>query len=164
MKIVIFIVAAVLLVGAGAGGSYFFLKNPANASVPPATEAQQAEAEKNKEAAAASKEHMEHTYVQLDPLILPVVDQNGVDQVVSMVVVLEVKDDAAKGIVTKLQPRLKDAYIQQLYGVLNRHAAMQNGVLQVSMIKEKLTSITNKVLGDDVVADVLLDVVQQRPI
>jgi hypothetical protein len=47
--------------------------------------------------------------------------------------------------------------------MLNKQEALQGGVLQVGMVKEKLAAISNQVLGDDVVADVLLDVVQQRP-
>lgn len=164
MKILVFIIAAILLVGAGAGGSYMFLHNPANASVPEGAEAAKADSKAKEEADAAGKEHMEHEFVQLDPLILPVVDKNGVDQIVSMVIVIEVKDAEKKAMVTKLQPRLKDAYIQSLYGMLNKQEALQGGVLQVGMVKEKLAAISNQVLGEDVVADVLLDVVQQRPI
>lgn len=162
MKILVFLIAAIVLVGAGAGGSYMFLHNPANASVPDQAAVDKEEA--NKEAAAKGEEHMGHEFVQLDPLILPVVGQNGVDEVVSMVIVIEVKDPEKKAMVTKLQPRLKDAYIQGLYGMLNKHVALQGGVLQVGMVKEKLAAISAQVLGDDVVADVLLDVVQQRPI
>jgi flagellar FliL protein len=159
MKILVFVFAAILLIGAGAGGSYFFLHNPANASVP-----EHPDAKDMPKKEAAGEAHMNHEFVQLDPLILPVVDQNGVDQVVSMIVVIEVTDPEKKGMVTKLEPRLKDAYIQGLYGMLNKHVALQNGVLQVGMVKGRLAAISEKVLGDGVVADVLLDVVQQRPI
>ena len=62
------------------------------------------------------------------------------------------------------EPRLKDAYIQELYGVLNRHVALQGGVIKVDMIKKHLHDISHKVMGDGVVNGVLLQVVQQRPV
>ena len=66
--------------------------------------------------------------------------------------------------VERLSPRLKDAFIQDMYGALNRKGSMENGVLQVSPIKERLNKISVKVLGKEKVNDVLLQIVQQRPI
>ena len=51
-----------------------------------------------------------------------------------------------------------------MYGMLNKHAALQGGVIQVGMIKDRLTSISHRVMGEDMVNDVLLQVVQQRPL
>ena len=49
--------------------------------------------------------------------------------------------------------------------MLNRHAALKGGVIQVGIIKKRLNKISDRVMGDeDVVQDVLLQVVQQRPI
>lgn len=103
-------------------------------------------------------------FVELEPLILPVVDNSGVSQTVSMVVSLEVVDTASADKVKLLSPKLKDAYITDMYGVLNEHAALKGGVIQVGAIKERLNKITTKIMGEHVVNDVLLQVVQQRPI
>ncbi len=64
--------------------------------------------------------------------------------------------------IRKQMPRLIDAYIQDMYGVLNKRAALKGGVVQVGMVKERLNAITKRVLGDDMVEDVLLQVVSQR--
>ena len=48
--------------------------------------------------------------------------------------------------------------------MLYQHAAMKGGIVQVAMIMQRLNEVTNTVLGDDVAQDVLLQVVQQRPI
>ncbi len=103
-------------------------------------------------------------YVKLDPLLLPIIDDDGVQQVVSMVVAIEVDGvfDADK--VKAMKPKLTDAYIQEMYGALNKHAAFKGGVIQVVMIKDKLNKITHEVMGDDIHTEVLLQVVQQRPI
>ena len=103
-------------------------------------------------------------FVELDPLVLPVIDNRGVTQTVSLVIALEVSTLEKVDQVKKLTPRLKDAYIQDMYGVLNNHAALKGGVVQVGAIKERLNKITADVLGEDMVDDVLLQVVQQRPI
>lgn len=103
-------------------------------------------------------------YVKLDPLILPIIDQDGVYQVLSLAVVIEVGGVSDADKVKAKQPRLKDAYIQDMYGILNENAALKGGVVQVNMIKKRLNYLTNKIMGDDVETEVLLQVVQQRPI
>ena len=77
---------------------------------------------------------------------------------------MEVEDKVKAEALKKLTPRLKDAYIQDMYGVLNKHAALKGGVVQVAAVKSRLTKITTDVLGEDMVSEVLLQVVQQRPI
>lgn len=103
-------------------------------------------------------------YVTMDPLILPVIGQDGVQQVVSMVVSIEVDgvNDAER--VKQLRPKLTDAYIQDMYGSLHKHAALEGGIIRVDIIKKRLNKITDKILGKDIDSDVLLQVVQQRPI
>ncbi len=167
MRLVIIGVVALLVLGGGGAGAYFFfLKKPAEASV----------GEEGAEGAGEHAKKEEHgkdkkgghgggsQFVELEPLILPIVDNEGVNQVVSLVVSLEVgsAEDAAQ--VTHMAPKLKDAYIQDMYGVLNRYAALKGGVVQVAEIKKRLNKISNDIMGEDVVHDVLLQVVQQRPI
>lgn len=156
MKSALLALLAILILGGGAAGAYFYFEQPAEASI--------GETESHKAAKESPEDKSHHKFVELDPLVLPIVDKNGVSQVVSIVVVIEVEDDKSAEMVTKLQPRLKDAYIQELYGVLNRHAALQGGVLQVGMVKDRLGAISERVLGEGVVEEVLLQVVHQRPI
>lgn len=108
-------------------------------------------------------------YVELSPLLLPIVDDDGVSQVINLVVSLEVTGVASADRVKSLQPKLTDAFIQDMYGVLNRHAALKGGVLQVGLIKKRLHKVSTRIMGYDaddhaIVNDVLLQVVQQRPI
>ncbi len=120
--------------------------------------ADNAYAEKKEKSGKSSTE-----YVKMDPLILPVIDSDGVYQVLSMVVVIEVGGVMDADKVKAKKPRLKDAYIQDMYGILNEHAAMKDGIIQVNIIKERLNNITDHIMGD-VETEVLLQVVQQRPI
>ncbi|MGE4314378.1 MAG: flagellar basal body-associated FliL family protein [Pseudobdellovibrionaceae bacterium] len=151
-------IALVLLLAGGGAGAYFFMGQDAVASTPSDKE-QKAAAAKGEHGAAETVE-----FVELDPLILPIVDKSGVTQTISMVIVLEVSSAEQKALVEKMAPRLKDAYIQELYGVLNYKAALQGGVVQVGEVKKRLSTISSHVLGEHVVNDVLLQVVSQRPV
>lgn len=145
-----------MLGGAGAG-AYLYFMQPAEASAPEGEEHEVAEKEEK-------KAYVAYEYVELDPLVLPIVDNSGVSQVVSMVIALEVEGASMAAKVDAMSPKLKDAYIQELYGMLNEHAALKGGVIQVGYIKQRLYEISQDVVPDDGVHDVLLQVVQQRPI
>jgi hypothetical protein len=114
-----------------------------------------------------SAPHPDFEYVKLDPITLPVITSKGLTQQVSIVVELEVawgkKDDIAP-----FEPRLIDAYLQDLYGVLGSgHALMKGDVVDIEMIKKRLTDVTTKVVGpkhQDEVHAVLLQALQQRPL
>lgn len=106
----------------------------------------------------------EFEYFEMTPLVLPVITNAGITQQVSLLVSLELpfgKTDEIK----YLEPRLADAYIQDLYGALSSGFAMTaTDVLDVQELKERLTMVTAKVLGPEAVRQVLLQVVQQRGI
>jgi hypothetical protein len=48
--------------------------------------------------------------------------------------------------------------------MLNKQVAMEQGVLKVGYVKQRLNDISVKVLGEGVVKGVLLQMVQQNPI
>ena len=101
-------------------------------------------------------------YFELSPLMLPILNKRGVAQQVSLIVSLEIDTDSLAR-VEKMQPKLADAYIQDLYGVLGAGHGMNDNIIDVKMLKERLALVTNHVMGPDAVHDVLLQVVQQRP-
>ena len=164
MKLAVIALLALVLVGGGAAGAYFYFDNPAEAAGGPVDEAAKAEHEAKAAEAAEGVEAPKEQFVQLDPLILPLIGDNGVTQTISLVVSIEVPDEVSAKEVERLSPRLKDAFIQDMYGALNRKSAIQDGVLQVAPIKARLNKISTKVLGEEMVNDVLLQIVQQRPI
>ena len=163
MKTILIGLVALALIGGGGAGAYFYFMKPAEAASGESAD-EHADETSSKKADKEYAKNAHYEFVELEPLILPIIDEKGVNQTVSMVIALEVANanDATK--VQNLSPRLKDAYIQKMYGMLNRHAAFKGGVLQVDEIKEQLNAISDTVLGDDLVHDVLLQVVQQRAI
>ncbi len=166
MKLPIIALLAVLLLGGGAAGAYFYFQKPAEAAGGPMDEAKAAEhSAKEAEAAKEGEGASGAQYVNMDPLMLPIIDETGVTQTVTLVISLEVPDDATSKEVAHLTPRLKDAYLQELYGSLSRKSVVtEQGVLRVDAIKKRLNKVSVKVLGKDKVNDVLLQIVQQRPV
>lgn len=161
MRKLILAVAALGVLGGGGAGAYFFLmKKPAEAALP----ADAKVAEVKKEEHGKEGEHAEPKFVKLDPLVVPIVDSEGVSQVISMVIQFEVKDEESAKKVESLRPRIKDAFITDMYGLMNSKAAMDNGVLRVGYVKKRLTDISQRVMGDGVIDSVLLQMVQQNPI
>lgn len=164
MNKAIIAVVALLVLGGGAAGAYFYFEKPAVASAGPVDETKKAEhdakAEKAKEGAEAAA--LEE-FVPLDVIVLPIIDETGVTQTVTLMVSIAATSPEAAKEVERLSPRLKDAFIQDMYGVLSRKNAMKDGVLQVGTIKERLNRASHRVMGEGKVNDVLLQVVQQRP-
>lgn len=104
----------------------------------------------------------EFEYIEMKPLVLPVITDQGVTQQVSLVVSIEVPF-GKKAEVETMEPRLADAYLQDLYGALSSGKGMgANNVIDVMAVKRRLTNVTQKVLKEDQVHDVLLQVLQQR--
>lgn len=101
-------------------------------------------------------------FVELNPLILPVISKRGVTQMVSLVVSVEVDSEEKAEQVRKFQPRLTDAFLSDLYGTFSRHAATNGGQIPIPYLKKRLNALSGKVLGDHVVNDVLLQVMQKR--
>ncbi|AEP09322.1 flagellar basal body-associated FliL family protein [Micavibrio aeruginosavorus] len=159
MKPLLIIIFALILLGGGGAGAYFYFAKPAQAAVDASGEIAHAPKEAKKKGHGKA---VESKFVELDPLILPVVTKNGVSQVLSMVIVLEVPNEEAMKNAEHLAPRLKDAFIQDMYGVLSHEAVMNSGVLQVGPLKNRLTRVSHKVLGEEGVNDVLIQVIQQR--
>lgn len=151
-KIAIPLLALLLLAGGGAG-AYFYFGKGAEASIG---------AEAEKAALESDGEALKITYVEMDPIILPIIGRDGISQTVSMVVSIQVADDLKAEEVRQHLPRLADAYLSDMYGTLSQQAAMDAGVIKVSMLKSRLAAITHKVMGEGVVQDVLLQVLQQH--
>lgn len=102
-------------------------------------------------------------YVDMAPIVLPIITEKGVTQQVSIVISLEVPYGKT-GPVKAMTPKLTDAYLSDLYAAMGSGVGLKKGsIVNVPVIKERLTKNTVKVLGPDVVHDVLIQVVQQTP-
>lgn len=161
-KLVLGLVALLLLGGVGFAAYTYLGGSSAEAAATEGTVEEAAKKEQEGKDKAAADAMI--AFVKMDPMVLPVVDKTGVSQVINLSVTLEVKDEATAKEVEKMTPRLRDALIQDMYGVLTRKSAMADGVVQVDFIKERLNRAAIKVLGEDKVKGVLLQTLQQRKV
>lgn len=105
------------------------------------------------------------TYVELDPLLLPIIDDTGITQQVSLIVKLEVENAEKAAELDAIMPKIVDAFVADLYGTLsNQNAMLANGILRLDKIKTRLKTTADKVAGDAMISDVLLQVVQQHKV
>ena len=163
MKLPLVIIIVLIAFCAGGAGAYFFFDQPAVASTGDAA-SEKIEEKKKKEDEEGTEAKASNVYYKLDPLILPVINRHGLSQTISLVVAIEVKNDRARDFIKSNAPRLTDAYLQDMYGVLNKHAALNKGVIHLAFLKKILRHVTTKVVGEDKYIDVLIQVIQQRPV
>ncbi len=148
-KVVIIVLVLLLFGGGGAAGWFFFLKEDPEAM---------AEAEVVEEPEPSAP-----VYVRFNPLQLPLIGDDGIDQVIDIIVALEVPDDAAADQVIAMAPRLNDAILRDLYGVLHTNRIMRNGVVNVNAIKVRIVGVAQGIMGEELVRDALVQGVAQRP-
>jgi flagellar protein FliL len=106
----------------------------------------------------------EPRFVKLDPLVLPVVGNRRVEQVVRLVVALELAEPGKAALVEHDAPKLTDAFITDLYGALEPARLGEGGLVNIDHVKGKLARASNRVLGEGVVKEVLVQMVNQRPL
>ena len=109
-----------------------------------------------------AEEAKKHRFLKFSTLSLPILDDSGLSQAVSFSVVIEVPDGRRAQLVRANEPRLTDAFIHDMYGVWRKDAAYRDGVVHVDVIKDRLSRSSRRILGDDNVNDVSLEVVDQR--
>ena len=146
--VVILVLVLVLLGGGGAAGWFFFLKEDPEAVTEEVVE----------QAPPAPP-----VYVRFNPLQLPLIGDDGIDQVIDIIVALEVPDDAAADQVIAMAPRLNDAILRDLYGVLHTSRIMRDGVVNVNAIKQRIVVVAQGIMGEELVSDALVQGVAQRP-
>lgn len=152
-KILVPVLALIMLLAGGAGAYFYMGQSEAATGDAPAHEAKKAEGE---------GEGLKIAYVSMDPIMLPIIDREGISQTVSLVVKLEVADETKVPDIEQKLPKLADAFLSDMYGALSQEGAMQGGVIKVSTLKARLASITKRVLGEGAVEGVLLQVLQQH--
>ena len=100
--------------------------------------------------------------MDLDPIVLPVVDGGRVTQSVTFAITLEFAGAADAEHARAMRPRLADAFVTALYGMLNDAGAPKVGLVNAAEVKARLLPVAEGVLGEGRVEAVLLQAVQQR--
>ncbi len=106
----------------------------------------------------------EKVYVNIGPIILPVITNAGPQQIVTMIVSLEVKDTYDSDKVREKLPRLIDAYMRALYGRLDGSTMHHGTIVNIDFVKQRVKQATLEIMGPDIVEDVLIQAVAQRQV
>lgn len=113
-------------------------------------------------AGGASDEENTPVYIEMQPIVIPVIDSKDcVVQVIAFEVTLDTDNDGASIVNTRL-PRLRDAYIQAVYGDMEQNMLLSNRVLNLPRLKAFLQKETDHVLGEGIVKNVLVQSITQR--
>jgi flagellar basal body-associated protein FliL len=148
--IVLLIVGVILLIGAGVGGWVVYTKFVA----PPPNE----EAEKAKPPPPPPPP----VYVRVPPLIVPVIGSQRVEQQITLVVTLQVADQTMAAKVQEKMPWITHTFFTALYGAIDEGAVLSGPLVNIPGVKAKLLSVCNRILGKDVVQEVLVQTLLQR--
>lgn len=151
MKGMVLLVVGVILLLAAAGGGYFAYTK----FMAPKDEA--AEAAKKKPPPEPPA-----IYVRIPPLAVPVIGADRVEQLITIVVALRVRDQAAADTVGSRVPRIVDMFLTTLYGAIDEGEALDGSVINIPGVKKRLLAVTDQLFGKDTVKEVLVQTVLQR--
>lgn len=101
-------------------------------------------------------------YVHIAPVVLPVITDNGVEQLVTIVFDVQVKDFDTADDMHANMPRIMDALMRALYGGLGQGALRNGKLANVNKVKNKAIEAVGEVVGSDKIIDVLVQGVSQR--
>lgn len=97
----------------------------------------------------------EPRFLQLDQIDIPVVRNGKPAQIISIVVIIEVKGYVNKGKVMDKSRQLRDAYLRDLHGVASFQRA-DGRALDLQVVKTRLMSISKRIVGPDIIENILV--------
>lgn len=101
-------------------------------------------------------------YVHISPMILPVINESGVEQLITVQIDVEVKNFDAADAMHSHMPKVMDALMSHLYGGLGSGVLKKGKLVDVSKIKIKANDAVSEVIGADNINEVLVQGVAQR--
>lgn len=99
--------------------------------------------------------------IKLEPIILPIIDNNGVSQTISLVVTLEAVDMDSAREAREISPRLTSEYWHDIYDVLNKKASLHGGEIEVDYMKKRIYNVTSKIMGRDIIDDIIVEILEE---
>jgi flagellar protein FliL len=101
-------------------------------------------------------------YVHIAPMILPIISDDGIEQLVSLVLSVRVKDLETANTLHKSMPRVTDSLLRHLYGGLDEGSLRKGKLVNVSKIKKKAAEAIGEIVEPANILDVLIEGVAQR--
>lgn len=100
-------------------------------------------------------------FYELDPLVVPIFDDNKVVATIQVHVKLEVVGRENTEKVSRMRPRIADALLRDLYGFLPRLIQARNHV-DVAILKQRMKLMTDRAIGEGIVKDVLIQSISDQ--
>lgn len=100
-------------------------------------------------------------FVKIDPIVLPVIQQNKVTRFITIVVTLEMDVDDAILRVQSVKRQLVDALFTELHGLFSLEMVQKRGP-EAPLVKQRVQVVCERILGPGMVKSVLIQGVSQR--
>jgi flagellar FliL protein len=101
-------------------------------------------------------------YVHLQPLLLPVISDQGAEQIVTILIDVQVKDMRIADDMHSNMPRVKSAVFEALYGGLGDGSLRVGSSINLPKVKTQIATTLGKTMGADKINDVLIQAIAQR--
>ncbi|TDI57663.1 MAG: hypothetical protein E2O94_05635 [Alphaproteobacteria bacterium] len=100
-------------------------------------------------------------YYTLQPFTVPIVRDGRIARHVSLLVTLETRGVANKDKILEARKRLRDSFLRDLHGVMAIRRK-DGRPFKTSVLKKRLMAVSKRVLGADIVRDILIEVALER--
>ncbi len=102
---------------------------------------------------------------KIKPFSMTYMSYDNSKQIFSFNFNLVAKDTEYQKFLQYHEPKLRDAYIERLYGADTVSGMLENGIINISVLKQEILATTRRTLGIDAVDSVLiLGVSQSKPL
>jgi hypothetical protein len=101
-------------------------------------------------------------YVHLQPLMLPVVSDQGAEQIITILIDVQVKSMGIADSMHTQMPRVKSAVFEALYGGLGDGSLRVGQTVNLPKVKGKVAKALSRTIGPDKVDEVLIQAIAQR--
>lgn len=103
-------------------------------------------------------------FAELGHIILPVFDAGAPKQILVIKITLEVESTADKDIILMHEPRLRNAYLQRIYGKLEIDPHSHEKPVDIDLLHKIIREETKKIFGDKLKIKVLVPGVSQQKV
>ena len=100
-------------------------------------------------------------YYTLQPFTVPIVRDGRIARHVSLLVTLETRGVANKDKILEARKRLRDSFLRDLHGVM-AFRRKDGRPFKTSVLKKRLMAVSKRVLGADIVRDILIEIALER--
>ncbi len=100
-------------------------------------------------------------YYTLRPFTMSIVRDGRIARHVSLLVTLETRGLANKDKILEARKRLQDAFFRDLHGVMSIRRK-DGKSFKASVLKKRLMAVSKRVLGEDIVRDILIEIALER--